>query len=453
MRYGFGFLLIALVGYAQTCEAAGKSAEKDVACKTCMDTGKVEESCPTCHGSKYIWECKVKSNVRRYSDCWYDDRGRYHQGTLEEGVCGYGAIYKPIHVDCKNSRTRRNCPDCLSKAGKRSTGKITVPCPDCDAGGNLQREYFLVKDIDRLAANRDYVLRCIARGDDASYSYYIVRRKLNKEQLTDFKMEYPNCREFKTLSDVKKFVEDGCVDTNAEEKWYFVIYNVNEVSSFEQRETLRRLDESSQSSYFSSPSSNLSKRKLSDEEAKDFAVVNPNGKLFRSLEEFKLFLRDFKPDEGVAATVYYIVRDADRVTLADKRLALEQIIGCNYTSYHGGNIIKQAYDDEGIADFKALNPKCKVFTDSSEFRKFIREVRVYESSTPARESVPAVFEPASQAAPTESARGRRSSRRRMRGGDGKTPVSDAGVSEADAAALIKAEYEHDEEMRVKKFEK
>ena len=88
--------------------ASGKAAkeEKEVVCKTCNDTGSVEKQCPVCRGTKYMWRCVQGKNKGWYSEgssYRYDENGNYVRVRSDEGWCGYGATYKALHTNCKNT--------------------------------------------------------------------------------------------------------------------------------------------------------------------------------------------------------------------------------------------------------------------------------------------------------------------------------------------------------------
>lgn len=453
------FLLLGMVlsCFATVWSAPKKPAEETaVVCRTCKDTGKVEKPCPTCRGSKYVWNCTIKSSVRRYSSYWYDEKGRYHEGQPVEGLCGYGSVYKAIHENCKNTRKRETCPDCRVGIGNRASGKVTVSCPDCDGNGNLVKTYFFILNVENAEVNREYLLRRLEKPGLDDVSDFIVEKRLSAEKLEEFKMRYPRGKEFASLDAMKKFIVDGCVAIDEGERWYYVIEDVKRITSESRMSALRSLAESSK--YFSY--SNFGRRRMTEEGIKDFEALYPNGKLFMSADAFKDFLLAGQAAASDhASVVYYVVRDAEHVTMADKRLALETIIGRNYTTYVGDdNINKRRFNEEELADFKALNPKCRLFTDQGEFRQFIREVKA--SETPARPT--GAERPHGDA----SASGRRTSPRRRRGevvieavdAQSGTEYSMGMPAEpssepVDEEALIAAEEAHEKEMVERKLGK
>ena len=272
----------------------GKTAteEKEVVCKTCKDTGKVEVQCPVCRGTKCMWRCVQGKNKGWYSEGGYyryDENGNYVRVRSDEGWCGYGTTYKPIHSNCKNTRKRVVCPNCLNKGKTSATGKVMSDCPDCDGRGTLVKTYYLVRDIRSLDYNRDYIVRQLERGRECSYAQC---RKMSKEELADYKIENPNCKVFESNDELMAFIKK-CEEQKVGAKWYFAIRDATHVTMYDKRRALE--DMSNGGYYYSYSDSNVLKRKFTDEEVKDFKALNPNCKMFRDVDEFKDFIRNVKP--------------------------------------------------------------------------------------------------------------------------------------------------------------
>ena len=246
--------------------ASGKAEKegKEVVCKTCNDTGRVETQCPVCRGTKYIWRCL--------------------QG---HDPCGYGASYKPL-CNCRSTRKRIPCSNCLGKGKTSATGKVTVACPDCDGQGTLAKTYYLVRDARNLEYNREYIVRQLEQGRECSY---VQRRKMTKDELADYKIENSNCKVFESEDELMAFLKNG-EEQKAGAKWYFAIRDAKNVTMYDKR---RALEDITRGGYYSSSDSNVLKRKFTDEEVKDFKALNPNCKLFRDVDEFKEFMRNVKP--------------------------------------------------------------------------------------------------------------------------------------------------------------
>ena len=282
------FVVVALA-----LSASGWSAkeEKEVVCKTCSDTGSVEKQCPVCHGTKYMWQCVQSKNKGWYSggsSYRYDENGNYVRARSDEGWCGYGATYKAMHSNCKNTRKRISCPNCLSKGRTSATRKVTVACPDCDGQGTLVKTYYLVRDTRNLECNRGYIVRQLEQGRECSYAQ---RRKMTKEELADYKIENSNCKVFESEDELMAFLKNG-EEQKAGAKWYFAIRDAKNVTMYDKRHAL---EDMARGGYYSYSDSNILKRKFTDEEVKDFKALNLNCKLFRDVDEFKEFMRNVKP--------------------------------------------------------------------------------------------------------------------------------------------------------------
>lgn len=283
--------LVAALALALCASGTTAKEEKEVVCKTCNDTGTVEKQCPVCRGTKYMWRCVQGKNKGWYSEgssYRYDENENYVRVRSDKGWCGYGATYKAIHSNCKNTRKRVVCPNCASKSKTSATGKVAVACPDCDGRGTLMKSYYLVRNVHELEYNREYILRQLERGRECSC---VQRRKMTKEDLADYKIENSNCKVFESEEELLAFLKDG-EKQKAGAKWYFAVRDAKNVTMYDKR---RALEDMANGNYYSYSDSNVLKRKFTDEEVKDFKALNPNCKMFRDVDEFKEFMRNVKP--------------------------------------------------------------------------------------------------------------------------------------------------------------
>jgi len=256
-----------------------------VACKTCNDTGRVAAACPVCKGSRYMWQCMPGKN-RSYSSYVrrFDENGNLVSANADDSWCGYGATYKALHTNCKNSRKRVICPNCQNKGKSSSTGKIAKACPDCDGRGTLMKTYYLIRDTRDVTTDREYICRQIERGTCP----YVIQRKMTKDDLADFKIENMRCKVFEKREDAIAFIKQG-EENDADAKWYFVIRDANQLTMSDKRNALE-----STPTCDSYGCSNVFRRKLTDDMVKDFKALNPTCKLFRDADEFKDFVRNAK---------------------------------------------------------------------------------------------------------------------------------------------------------------
>ena len=198
MKYAFIFSLV--LAAAPLFAASGTAG--NVVCTNCLDTGAVKIKCPLCKGTKFLWKCPDTS---------------YQNGTcrnLEEkgAFCGYGAVYKPLHPNCKNSRTRINCPMCLSKSKSSSTGIAELPCPNCDGKGHLSFNLIAVKDEGAIVQfDLDFTLPRLEKGQNPGRENF-VRRRFSSEEIADFATVYPYCRFFHTPEQVREFVKKTLIE-------------------------------------------------------------------------------------------------------------------------------------------------------------------------------------------------------------------------------------------------
>lgn len=284
-----GFFAVAALALC----ASGKEAkeEREAVCKTCNDTGTVEKQCPVCRGTKYMWRCVQGKNKGWYSggrSYRYDENGNYVRVRSDEGWCGYGVTYKAMHSNCKNTRKRIPCPNCLGKGKTSATGKVTVACPDCDGQGTLVKTYYLVRDARDLEYNREYILRQLEQGRMCSY---VQRRKMTKEDLADYKIENSNSKVFEDEDELMEFLKNS-EEQKVGTKWYFAVRDAKNVTMYDKR---RALEDMANGNFYSYSDSNVLKRKFTEEEVKDFKALNPNCMMFRDVDEFKEFMRNVKP--------------------------------------------------------------------------------------------------------------------------------------------------------------
>lgn len=254
-------ILIGALAVAFAICAFGEDAP-EVVCRTCNDTGSVEAQCPVCRGTRYVWTC-------------VQGRG---------GWCGYGASYKPLHKNCKSSRKRIVCPNCAVKSKASATGKVTVPCPDCDGHGVLVRTYHLIRDVREVESCRAQVIRQLEHKQKCRQVQVL---KMSEDELADYKIENTGCKVFESEAALLEFLRKG-EEQKASAKWYFAIRDTKGITMQDRR---RALEDLTRGNFFSSGDANVLKRKFTDEELADFKTLNPNCKLFRDVDEFKEFMR------------------------------------------------------------------------------------------------------------------------------------------------------------------
>ena len=122
---------------AENDEEDSNTEPESVTCATCRGRGVIYKKCELCHGTRYLWVCKVG---HRY--------------------CGYGSVYTPMSGNCTASRNRINCPNCAKgRGGRISIGRIESSCPDCFGKGKTnsnegKRTWSTKTDIVMCAPNR-----------------------------------------------------------------------------------------------------------------------------------------------------------------------------------------------------------------------------------------------------------------------------------------------------------
>ena len=274
-------LFFAFVAVASAlCDAA------EIKCKKCNDKGVIYKECETCRGSKYVWKCNAPQNRHSYTF------GQPAGNTSE--YCGYGSTYKPIHQNCKGTRKRLNCPDCVKGKSKSfSTGKIAVACPYCDGNGSLAGEYYVIRDARFITdSDREYVFLHMDKpgdneGDPLSRAK-IFKKRMDKEALEEFKTVYANSKVFETLEEMKTFMKNNRgVGPVSQNPTLYVVRNPERVTANDRRVVFEQLGESVVS-YFGG---NVVQRRFSAQDLEDFKMINPKCRVFQSLDELKEFMR------------------------------------------------------------------------------------------------------------------------------------------------------------------
>lgn len=282
--------------------ACGKPAKeaKEIVCKTCNDTGSVSQQCPVCRGTKYVWQCMVSKNkgiVYEDRSFRFDANGNPVREQSDGEWCGYGSIYKPIHSNCKNTRKRLTCPNCVNGKSKTSaSGKVTVACPDCDGHGKRMKSYWLIRNVLEVEYNRDYLLRQAESGCNCSS---VERRKMTDEELADYRIENLNCKVFESDREMIAFLKNG-EGQKAGAKWYFVVRDAKNVARDDRS---RVLDDLAAGHFTNYGGANILRRKFTDDEVKEFQSMNQNCKMFRDMDEFTGFLRAVKVVPGGKSSV------------------------------------------------------------------------------------------------------------------------------------------------------
>ncbi|MBP5284524.1 MAG: hypothetical protein ILO34_00240 [Kiritimatiellae bacterium] len=197
---------------------AAVAKDKDVVvCETCKDSGEIKETCKLCRGTKYVWKCnKPDTTSRRGRIVVHDWEEEQNARANEKGseFCGYGSTYKPIHKACKGTRKRMSCPGCAAgKSKSKSTGKVSVPCPDCDGKGHLKTTYYLVRDSRWISPEeKEYVFEKMDKpgtGPDKRVRPNVFKRKMTGEQLEDFKVINQDGKAFTSLDELKEFIKNN----------------------------------------------------------------------------------------------------------------------------------------------------------------------------------------------------------------------------------------------------
>lgn len=270
--------------FVALASAFGDAAE--VKCKKCNDKGVIYKECETCRGTKYVWKCHAPQNRSYYS--------AIQPAVNTSGYCGYGSTYKPIHENCKGTRKRINCPDCVKGKSKNfSTGKIAVACPYCDGNGTLAGEYYVIRDARFITdSDREYVFLHMDRpgdneGDPLSRAK-IFKKRMDKEALEEFKTVYANSKVFETLEEMKTFMKNNRgVGPVSQNPTLYAVRNPDRVTSNDRRVVFEQLGESVVS-YFGG---NVVQRRFSAQDLEDFKMINPKCRVFQSLDELKEFMR------------------------------------------------------------------------------------------------------------------------------------------------------------------
>lgn len=255
------------------------TAKPKAVCRTCNDTGKAKMECSLCRGTKYVWDCHEK---------W---GSRYNNEDSEKDWCGYGAKYTPLHKGCAFGRKRIWCPKCYKRT--QSSGIMEVECPNCDGRGHLTRTYYILSGSEARSitssSNREYYLRRLKKyGVEGVYG---TKKKMTSEQLADYKIEHLGCKIFTSEDEIAEFIERGGDEKSAQEgsgRWYFVVLEPEKVTPAERARALKNIE--SDYPYFSG--SNITRKKLMDDEVSELKEKYPGCKFFRDVEQFKSFLRE-----------------------------------------------------------------------------------------------------------------------------------------------------------------
>ena len=181
--------------------AAVLPAQAGFVCTNCNDTGSVRIKCPLCKGTKYLWKCQDTSYAS----------GTYNSLLDPDVFCGYDAVYTPFHPNCKRTRTRINCPMCLSKSKSSSTGIAEIDCPACDGKGNLVYNLIAVTDEGLIVqSDLDATLPLLESGKPSNRPH-ILHRQFSTEEIKDFVTVYPEARFFRTTATFREFVRQTLI--------------------------------------------------------------------------------------------------------------------------------------------------------------------------------------------------------------------------------------------------
>jgi len=415
------FICIALISL--TSMADGHTTTSST-CKTCKGKGVVYEECPVCHGTRYVWKCKSK----RYNG-YYHSESQSERTGKDFDFCGYGSVYKPLH-DCKNQRFRVGCPKCAyGQVRKTPTGRIEKPCPDCQSG-IVGTEYYIVKDCNSITdSDRLYVFKYLDNPDAGSIPdswelrqsrSRILKKRMNQEQLDEYKVIYANCKIFKTMSELKEFIKEK---RDSRGTLYYIVRDADNVTENDRRTVFENLYDGCRSYN----TSNLIIRNFPELDLEYFKKANPKCRVFETLNDLKAFMLSVKiverrPSQKDPTPSFYIIRNAENVTEDDRRTVFENLYeGCSV--YSTSNILVRRFSELDLEYFKKANPKCRVFETLNDLKAFMLTVKIASpqndsdvGATSGTDNVPS------------------------------SPVRRAGMTEDEARRQIEVDEEHTNEM-------
>lgn len=257
----------------------------------------------------------------------------------------------------------------------RDTGKTSIKCDVCRGTkyvwvcnkGN-KKDFHGYKNYDYDDYNGD-------REEPSEYcGYGSTYTALHKQcKNTRKRIVCPNCCN-KAKTSASGYVEVECPDCDGEGnlvKTYYIIRDIDRIYEYDARNAVRYM----KTGKGNMPNNYLVK-KMSDEDVEDYKAVYPRCEMFTDIDDFKKFVEGDR--EVGDAKIYYMIRNADEITISDKRVAIEELGSEESYGYSGSNILKKRVTEEFLADFRALNPKCEIFDDYKEFKKFIRNAKTYE---------------------------------------------------------------------------
>lgn len=209
--------IVAAFAFAMLSFAAVAKDGDDVVCKTCKDVGEVKETCPLCRGTKYMWTCNkpdTTSKRGRFVVHDWEEEQNARANERDSKYCGYGSTYKAIHKSCKGTRKRINCTRCATgKSKSKSTGKIMVPCPDCDGKKHLKKTCYLVRDSRWISPEeKEYVFEKMDKpgtGPDKRVRPNVFKGRMTGEQLENFKAINQDGKAFDSLDELKEFIKNN----------------------------------------------------------------------------------------------------------------------------------------------------------------------------------------------------------------------------------------------------
>lgn len=247
----------------------------------------------------------------------------------------------------------------------RDTGKVSVPCEVCSGSKYVWVCYEREERKRVVRPNAKDTGYC---GYGNVYKPYHENCKKSRKRIN-----CPNCANAsKTFSSGK--VISPCPDCDGNGTLLTTYYVILDARTVKNRRPL--LLKQLETAPFKD-SKLLVCRRMTPDDLADFRIGNVNCRAFESLEAVTAFVRDGEAAQA-GAKWYFAVRDRNQVTLADKRVALEDLARGNVPAVPSKNVLKRRFTDEELEDFRALNPDSVTFRDLDEFKKFIRSVKTAE---------------------------------------------------------------------------
>ena len=269
---------------------------------------------------------------------------------------------------------------------------------------------------------------------------------LSKTKLTsDTKCAYINASGYESsqmsFNNATTIVEQGDLDLNDKtaiendgKKVYYVIRDVSYITDEDREYAFLRLDKEDAEDTRFRP--RIFKKRLSKEEVEELKTIYAHSKVFDTLDELKDFLRHGKSQlPGAEKPIVYVVRDAEKVSVYDRRMVFENLSEGSYNR-NFGNVLVRRFSQQDISDFKLINPRCKVFESLDDLKAFMRTVKIIDAQDPPISRNVTLREVSSSPAESPSA---------------ETAPARKQLTMEELDARIKADMEHEKEMLRRKL--